>query len=174
MPNKIKILVISTVLLISAFMLVTISVKWQQSKDNTRKIEQLPEFSFYDVRNDEQFNTSYLDGNSAIVIIYYNSECEHCLNELKEISYQRSMLQEIQVLFISYEDKETIKNIAQKFALFSEPNIFFLQDEKLTFDKIFGVSKLPATFIYNQDRFLVKRTHELINPPLILNLLTHK
>lgn len=92
----------------------------------------------------------------SCLIIYYNSECEHCQYEAELISKQIEQFKDYQILMISYEPIEKILAYRKKFKL-NYSFIEFLQDSKYQFDNIFGNSPFPSSFIYNKNRKLVKQ-----------------
>jgi len=140
--------------LISLAMLIYIIAK--NSKFNSEAIYTLPVFSFTNAQNQVIFTNDSLSTGQANLIIYYNSECEHCQREAEQISKRIHQFDTFHVLMISYESRETILAFRETYKLIS-PTFIFLQDSEYQFDDIFGKSPIPSSFIYNKKGELVKQ-----------------
>ena len=137
-------------------MLAIIVKKVKHKNALTEQIQSIPEFSFINVLNQNNFTNDSLAKAQACLIVYFNSECEHCQSEAEQISKQINRFDKFQVLMISYEPIETILAFREYYKLLS-PAITFLQDSESQFDDIFGNSPIPTSFIYNKNRVLVKQ-----------------
>lgn len=156
MKKIIKIVLFIILLLIVSYMLAIIVKKVKQKNALTEQIQSIPEFSFINVLNQNKYTNDSIAKEQACLIVYFNSECEHCQSEAEQISKQIYEIEDFQVLMISYESQETILAFREKHNLLS-PAITFLQDSESQFDEIFGRSPIPTSFIYNKKRDLVKQ-----------------
>jgi thioredoxin-related protein len=66
-------------------------------------------------------------------------------------------LKAIQVVFISYEPIEKIKQFATKFKLLNYDNIYFLSDSKITFATTFDVKSMPCLVLYDKENNLIEK-----------------
>ena len=66
-------------------------------------------------------------------------------------------LKAIQVVFISYEPIEKIKQFAAKFKLLHHDNIYFLSDSKITFATTFDVKSMPCLVLYDKENNLIEK-----------------
>ena len=66
-------------------------------------------------------------------------------------------LKAIQVVFISYEPIEKIKQFAAKFKLLHHDNIYFLSDSKIAFASTFDVKSLPCLVLYDKENNLIEK-----------------
>ncbi|MBN1650882.1 MAG: redoxin domain-containing protein [Bacteroidales bacterium] len=156
MRKIIKTILFIILLLLVSYMLTVIVKKAKRKNTLTEQIQSIPEFLFINVLNQNNFTNDSIVKEQACLIVYFNSECEHCQNEAEQISKQIHGFDTFQVLMISYEPKETILTFRKKYKLLS-PAITFLQDSESQFDDIFGNSPIPTSFIYNKERALVKQ-----------------
>ena len=62
-----------------------------------------------------------------------------------------------QVVFISYEPIEKIKQFASKFKLLNHDNIYFLCDSKITFATTFDVKSMPCLVLYDKENNLIEK-----------------
>ena len=120
--------------------------------------------------NQNKFTNDSIQKEQAYLIVYFNSECEHCQNEAEQIGKQIDEFDIYQILMISYETKETILAFREKHKLIN-PSITFLQDSEYQFDDIFGNSPIPTSFIYNKKRALVKQFKGEVKTEALLNYL---
>ncbi|MCD6090351.1 MAG: redoxin domain-containing protein [Bacteroidales bacterium] len=156
MRQIVKTILFIVLLLLVGYMLAVIVKKAKHKNAIAEQIQSIPEFSFINTQNQNIYTNDSISDEKACLIIYYNSECEHCQNEAEQIGKQIDEFDIYQILMISYETRETILAFREKYKLIS-PAITFLQDSEYQFDDIFGNSPIPTSFIYNKNRALVKQ-----------------
>ena len=66
-------------------------------------------------------------------------------------------LKDIQVVFISYEPVEKIKQFANNYKLLNYDNIYFLSDSKISFATTFDVKSMPCLVLYDKDNNLIEK-----------------
>ncbi len=154
MKKTLKILIPAILLLFIGFMIYTINNKINFKKEAKERREVLPEFSFVDIKN-KAFTNKHLQ-KETILIIYFSTDCGHCKYEAEEISKNKEKFANAEVLFISEESAELIKEFSLKYKLDKEENILFLHDKDLKFDEYFGISGVPSLFIYSNTGKLKK------------------
>ncbi len=142
----------------------------QYKNQVAKTLQTIPKFSFKTLENEEFTNTN-LKSNTATVFIYFNSECDFCQHEAQSISEHLEQFKEIQLLFVSTEDIETIKAFAKTYNLLTQQNITFLHDSTYTFSNRFDANSIPYILIYNKSQELVKKHKGRLNPDAILKLL---
>lgn len=94
--------------------------------------------------------------NKNFALIYFDSGCEHCQNELKEVSSNRQLFVDKQLVFVSSENISSIKKVALEYRLNTEPTFYFYKIEQDDVFDTFGSTSLPHIFIYGLDGRLVK------------------
>jgi peroxiredoxin len=158
MKRKIKTVLILVIVFAVSFFTYKIILKTNQKRENLKAIQTIPKFSFIKLNN-ETFSNKNLIKNRANVLINFNSECHFCQNEAQNIQENITSLKDIQILFISSEPVEKIKNFAEMYKLSMYENITFLFDKNDTFSSIFGTNSIPSSLIYNKHQKLIKK-HE--------------
>lgn len=155
MKRKVKlilgILLISTV----GFLGYKIIAKIQQKKVITDRIEQLPNFSFKDVQGN--IYTQENVNNTPLVFVYFHSECVYCQSEATKIKENIEAFNNVQLVFVSYEDTEVIEEFAKIYGLYNQKSVIFLEDTKMQFSTIFNVQTIPYTIVYNAEKKFVKQ-----------------
>lgn len=130
-------------------------------------IQTLPSFTATDL-DGNLFSNSDLKNNRPIVLTYFNSGCDFCQQEAKNIRENIRLLNDVLLLLVSSEPPDAISNFAQQNDLIQCDNVVFLHDVNSKVASLFGVSTIPTTLIYNKDLQLMKIHKGPIKAPLIL------
>ncbi|MCU0447027.1 MAG: TlpA family protein disulfide reductase [Microscillaceae bacterium] len=152
---KYKWLIISILLI-----LVVVLFAWAVQRSQARKQVQasrqsLPNFSFYDLDSLQVSRASLASGKPTLVI-YFNSECEHCQYEATELVKNASKLESANIILVSTELIAKIKAFYQKYNLFKIKHLQILKTTSQAFYDYFGETGVPSIFIYNSDNQLIK------------------
>lgn len=156
MKKTLKILIPILVLSLLAFMGHKVVSKINYKKQVAENIKKMPDFSYVNIENKVFTNESLEKGNPTL-FIYFNSECDFCNHEAEMVFQNLEKLQDIQVVFISYEPIEKIKQFATKFNLLNHANITFISDSKNSFATTFDVNTLPCLVLYDKDDNLIEK-----------------
>jgi thiol-disulfide isomerase/thioredoxin len=122
---KYKLLIISTLLILTVFLFA-----WSVQRSQVRKQAQagwrsLPNFSFYNLDSLSVSRASLVSGKPTLVI-YFNSECEHCQYEATELVKNAPKLESSNVVLVSSEAISKIKAFYQKYNLFKIKHLHIL------------------------------------------------
>ena len=124
-------------------------------KSIVKAAEEIPYFTFTTLDN-KRFTKENLDTTRTKLFYYFNSECEHCEKQGSWISKDIEIFDNLEVIFISFEEMDAIKGYQNKFN-FVRDNITFLQDTRLTFSDKFGVGEFPSIILYAKNGKLIKK-----------------
>ena len=115
-----------------------------------------------------QLGRSDVDSTLPTILFFFNSECEHCQWEMKQVSENISDFENYQILLISYEPE----NEAISFLDSHNLSQYYLQatSEKITSAFTGGV---PQTLIYNEGK-LVRHFKGEVKMEAILESLPQK
>ena len=83
-------------------------------------------------------------------------------------------LKAIQVVFISFEPVDKIKQFATKFNLLHHANISFLSDSKISFATTFDVKSMPCLVLYDKENNLIEKIKGQVKIETVLNKFTSK
>lgn len=133
-----------------------IFTKIQHKKEVAENIKTLPKFEYQNI-NGGYFTNANLIENTSKLFVYYNSECEFCKEEAKMIKENITQFKNTQIIFISFEAIEKIKQFASIHQLDSYDNINFLCDSKVTFATTFDVKSMPCIVLYDKDNNLIEK-----------------
>jgi thiol-disulfide isomerase/thioredoxin len=90
-----------------------------------------------------------------IVIILFNTTCEHCQYEATELKKSMASFSHVSVLMISSEPIKTIGAFAEQYGLHTEPSVTFAKINPDDVYQTFGSISIPHIFIYGKDRRLI-------------------
>jgi len=133
------------------------SVKMVKSKEElVNRISAMPKFT---MTTADSLLISIDSGytNTPLVLIYFNSKCDHCISEAKEIVDSQAQLEGIEMIFISLEPLHKIKQFGDNIGLSDLSNVLLGKIDDHTADKILGITSAPQLFIYNRDGKLTKQ-----------------
>lgn len=156
MKKILKILLPILVLSLLAIMGYKVVSKINHKKQVAENIKKMPTFSYVTLEN-KIFTQKSLVQSTPTLFIYFNSECDFCNHEAEMVQQNIEQLKDIQVVFISYEPAEKIKQFASKFNLLHHDNISFLSDSKITFASTFDVKSMPCLVLYDKDNNLIEK-----------------
>ena len=156
MKKTLQIVIPILVLSLLAFIGYKVVSKINHKKQVAENIKQMPNFSYLTLEN-KVFTQENLVQNKPTLFIYFNSECDFCNHEAEMVQQNVTQLQDIQVVFISYEPIEKIKQFASKFKLLNHDNIYFLCDSKITFATTFDVKSMPCLVLYDKENNLIEK-----------------
>ncbi|MDT0553244.1 peroxiredoxin family protein [Urechidicola vernalis] len=118
-------------------------------------VKEIPYFTFYTL-NSERFTKDSFDKKRTKLILYFNSECDHCAKQAKWLRKEIDLFSDLELTFISFEEMSAIKAFRDKHD-FTQPNITFLQDARLTFANKFGVGEFPSILLYSKKGKLIHK-----------------
>ena len=156
MKKTLKILLPILIISLLTFMGYKVVSKINHKKQVAENIKKMPAFSYLTLEN-KIFANENLEKGKPTLFIYFNSECDFCNHEAELVKENIEQLKDIQVVFISYEPIEKIKQFAAKFKLLHHDNIYFLSDSKIAFASTFDVKSLPCLVLYDKDKNLIEK-----------------
>ncbi|MDC9721897.1 MAG: redoxin domain-containing protein [Urechidicola sp.] len=146
--------------IVSFIFLMTLFISCKPSQQTIVKAtEEIPYFTFYTL-DQQRFVKDSFDSERVKFIMYFNSECDHCQKQArwlrKGLQENSTSFKDLEMIFISFEEMSMIKEYRDKYQ-FTQSNITFLQDSRLTFADKFGVGSFPSILIYSKEGKLIKK-----------------
>lgn len=156
MKRFFKIIIPILIIGLLGFMSYKVITKINHKREMAEHIKTIPPFS-YSTINGKLFTNENLKQNTPTLFLYFNSECEHCQSEASQIQESMAKFKEIQLVFVSFEEKNKIIAFAKEYKLDSYDNITFLLDKQITFSTTFDVNSLPTMILYNKNKELIEK-----------------
>lgn len=135
-----------------------IVIKTSQKKEVATRLANIPTFNLTTL-DDKEFTNSHLRQNINTVFIYFNSTCDFCQHEAQSISENLESFKDTQILFVSNEPIDLIKDFSKTYQLDNKNQITFLHDSLDVFSAQFDANSIPYILIYNTKSKLIK-THK--------------
>jgi hypothetical protein len=120
---------------------------------SNQEINELPYLSYQTLKG-EPASTRSLPGSS--ILILFNTDCDHCQREAKEISEKIDAFKNYQLLFIAADTLDQIANFSKAYNLADKPNVKFGRAEYQDVFINFGSIPTPSVYIYSRERKFVK------------------
>ncbi len=158
-----KYVLISVIILIvlsTAFFGYKIWDTLQTKKIVNNNIQLLPAITFRKLDGSLLNLDSFRNRKELLVLNYFNSECDHCQNMVKELFRGQVRLRDVHWLMISTEKIETIQHFADSMRLAKLPTVALLRDTALYFVKKFGVVSTPSFYVYKNGQLVRKHSGE--------------
>lgn len=128
----------------------------KHKNDVALNIKSIPTFSYQDITG-ENFTNQNLKKETAVIFIYFNTECDYCIHEAQMIKENIAQFKDLQLIFVSFENPELIKKFAQKHKLITYENVYFLSDNKVSFSTTFDSQSMPSMILYNKKHQLIEK-----------------
>lgn len=112
---------------------------------------------FTNVYNGKPLVISNYDSDKCLLLIYFNTQCDFCQFELKELEKSVSKFENTEIVLISAEPLDTLRKFGQKYQFHLYPNAGFYHCCYDTLQKHFGKLISPTTFIYGTDGKLIRQ-----------------
>jgi peroxiredoxin len=155
------------------FLIFQITSKIKHKKEVAENIKTIPNFDFQNV-NGGRFTNDNLIKNIPTLFVYFDSECEFCNEEAEMIKQNIDQLSTFQLIFVSIENPDKIKEFAIHHKLINYDKINFLSDTQVSFAPTFDVKSLPCLVLYDKDQHLIEKIKGQINPEVLIEKLTTK
>ena len=156
--------------LLIAFISVTIFVCAQNNLqvNNNIKIENIPAFNIHTIPDSSNYSNNNVKKNKPFIIMFFSPDCEHCQNELKELSKNKSKFKNIPILMLSPANYAEIKKFYKDYAVSKMPNIIVAHDDNYAMSKLYQLKTFPTMFVYNRTGKLAKIFVSNVSIPDIL------
>jgi peroxiredoxin len=128
-----------------AFATLVVSIVYKKQNQKA-PISTLPTTPLYSL-DSTLFNLQAIE-NQNIVLIYFNSGCEHCQYEAKTFAENLPLFQSIKVVWFSVENINEVKKFATTYHLLQQPNHIFLKANQQDLSREFNNLSPPSIWIY--------------------------
>lgn len=103
-----------------------------------------------------------------VVLIHFNSGCDHCQYEAAAIKASMNKFNSAQLVFFSTEPITVIRQFSEQYGLTGYFNIHFTKINAADVTATLGTLAVPHLFIYGADRKLLKEFRGETKPEAIL------
>ena len=142
------------VLVCSVFVFINGVAFAQDKMDTLKESKHIPAFVFYTLKDSSVFTKDSLIKNTPLLFIYFNSECDHCQYETKQIVEYIKYFKGIQIVMVSREPQSAIIAFREKYHLDKLP-ITVLQDGANKMHDYFDFAYIPLIRQYDRKGNLI-------------------
>ena len=105
--------------------------------------------------------------DSSLVLIYFNSECDHCQREIVAIHSSMDLFKSSRLVFMSSQSLDEIKTFANGFDFASCTNVTFVKIGHQELAEVFGTLTVPQIFVFGTNGKLVSLFSGETKPAII-------
>ncbi len=116
-------------------------------------VNQLPDIKLVGIDGSVQYARELTGKN---VLVLFNTDCDHCQREAKEIRNQIKAFESYSVWFVASDSFENLRDFAKTYDLINQLNVRFARTEVMEVINNFGAISTPSVYIYSDDRQLKK------------------
>lgn len=160
-------LVLLAVIILFSFSLYTVYQKMNKAKQVSERISALPSLPMVDL---DSATYTFPDDGNRIALVHFNSTCEHCHAEARDIRQNASSVDSLKVIFVSTESIEEIKGFAAMYGFENIENVAFVKVSPESLYSAFGSVSTPHVYLYDGQHALIK---EFKGEVRFLNIIKH-
>lgn len=101
--------------------------------------------------------TNYIQTGQTAVLLFFSPDCEYCQAQAKAIGAQLSVFKNIQFLWISDDTMAAVRAFAEHYGINRTANSKVVTAPYGQIKAVFGIRKLPAVLIYDEQHRLIRQ-----------------
>ncbi|MDR7129284.1 peroxiredoxin [Algoriphagus sp. 4150] len=114
----------------------------------------LPDFPLNDI-NGESYSIHRLTENTPTLVIYFNSTCHLCQEELNALSKRIEEFKEYAIVLVTVEPVDEMLGFAIGLGIKDRANVHFLLDSRMDLASFYQIKNVPSIYCYNSQKQLV-------------------
>jgi len=153
---------------ILVFLVVGVTVGYNISKKIEEKNElevTLQSMSFEGI---EFLDDAHTLENNQIIFTFFHPSCDFCQADAEEFKKSHTDLKDFEVLWVSYDEKDSIQKFSKTYGLDTLPNMHFAYMNIEAMLERYGNVKFPTFLAYDNNGQLIKKFVGLTKPEEIL------
>ncbi len=140
---------------VTLFLVLKTVYRIKDKKQIANNIASLPDLTI--IKTDfNSLKINSITSNNSIILIAFNTTCDVCQHEIKDILDNIKRFEKVKIVMISSEPMDSIINFQRKYELNKYDNIFLGQVNDVYASQILGIEIIPQIFIYSSDKKLIK------------------
>ncbi len=160
---------ISVITILLVFIiLIVVKIAKEKAKKNEiyKQVNFMPEFDFQYLDNTGMKNNN-IDYDETLIINYFNTRCDFCCHEIKDIISHEHLFSKSYFLLVSGQHADTLIAFNKALNIDSFPSINICKVDYLDFIEKFGDVVPPTTFVYDSNKRLIKKYKGQIRAPVV-------
>ena len=149
-----KVILISGLTIIVAVLLLIMTQKEMPPRIITAE-DEMPDFEFQLIGGGF-VQRADMDTEKYTLMWFFNSECHYCINETQALVDSISLLDNCQIVMVSYEDSIKVADFNERFRLMDFPSIHVAYVPEEYVNNMFKTYVNPTLYVYHPDRRMIK------------------
>jgi len=171
MNKKTRILILSLLGAALIYLGADLSRKLYYKVQGDEIIKEIPDLELKTLEGGN-FNLQNLPKDKNSLVVYYNSECSHCVYELETLRDNSALFEDHNIVFVSIEDSRLTKKFLEKMKVDQSHGFTFLSDTNWEFPLLFDIEATPTLFFYDKNQKLISENKGSLPYDVILAQLT--
>lgn len=144
--------------------------KITHKKEINDRTTHVPVFQFTDLEGRAFTQKDIADKTTWLV--YFDSSCEFCRMEIKDIVKNKAALSDIEMVLVSTEERDVLQKFSKDYGFESLKNFHIVQDKTHECHERFGFVSTPSSLLYSAQGALIERFKGVVKVEKIVSLLT--
>lgn len=146
----------------------------QSNSPSAQKKSDIPSIEILSLDSTSVFNTNTISNKKPVVLLFFNTTCDHCQKEATDLVKNKAELKKIQLVMISTENLTAISSFYKQYALSTLDNLIIGKDFLNTGAKFYMFESVPYCAIYTRDYLYLDSLERDFNTQDILMKLKNK
>jgi peroxiredoxin len=112
----------------------------------------IPDFTALKMDSSTYINTKNIQNKHALILSFFEPDCERCQEEMKSIITNYSLFKDVQFYFVSSDSFAKIRDFHNYYGISKYPNITLAWDYGYNFIKFFKPASTPVMVIYDRHK----------------------
>jgi thiol-disulfide isomerase/thioredoxin len=161
----------------SIFFAISFSILAGNCQSNTQTTKQKSEIPSIEVLLPDSasiFQTTTLSQKKPVVLLFFNTTCDHCQQEALDLVMHKTELRKIQLVMMSSENLNLIRKFYDQYELSSINKLIIGKDIRNSGMKHFQYESLPFCAIYTREHLFISSLERDFKTVKIIQLLKAK
>ena len=145
-----------TLLILSGMLLTAGYAQQDVTAGPLNNIQQLPSFSIVMAPDSTVFTSGQLKKGIPVVLMFFNPDCDHCQQQVKELLAHKNELTALQFVMVSALPYRLITTFYNDYQVASMPNVKMGLDENFVLGSKYQPARYPSLYIYDAKGSLAK------------------
>ncbi|MBI5856541.1 MAG: redoxin domain-containing protein [Sphingobacteriales bacterium] len=138
------------------FLLLFLAGAFQFAQSQNIKSTPFPSIDIQLMDSSTVFQTKTIAKDKPVVFLVFNTTCEHCRQEAADLVKNKSRLDKIRLVMMSYENITPIKNFYNRYSLSQIEGLVIGRDYRFAGANYFSYESVPFCAVYSKKHLFLK------------------
>ena len=146
----------------------------QSNSASSQKKSDIPSIELLSLDSSSVFQTNTLSRKKPVVLLFFNTTCDHCQKEAVDLVKNKGDLKKIQLVMISTESLNAIRIFYEQYSLSEINKLIIGKDFHYAGIKFFNYESVPYCAIYSREHLYLDSLERDFNTQAILQKLKNR